>query len=238
MNSSLWLHLLGSFVKEPILDFMPGRSEGIPPSTTFYPWLTTNKKYRLVLEESQQLFSIAQGIQSHSRNHKCLHTTAYGAVSLPLQGKLWTTLALSLPFQSSGHQLLCTFPAGHPGQEATGAQAHQNLQPAALPCLCQSLLPSQSCHFYFLSAAGHHLALCLPPASRVLAPRRYRKSRMLVLGPGEPHLDTGFQIPSITAAHHKQWPVLSPSQTNIDLAWIAPADMTTLPFIIFLGTGK
>lgn len=109
---------------------------------------------------------------------------------------------------------------------------------AALPCLCQSLLPSQSCHFYFLSVAGHHLALCLPPASRVLAPRRYRKSRMLVLGPGEPHLDTGFQIPSITAAHHKQWPVLSPSQTNIDLAWIAPADMTTLPFIIFLGTGK
>lgn len=210
MNSHLWLHLLGNLMKEPILDFLPGRPEGIPPSTTFYPWLTSNKKYRVVLEESQQLFSIASDIQSHSRNHECLHATAYRAVSLPLQRKLWTTLALSLPFQGSGHQILSVFPAGHPGGEVTGAQATSTCsQPL---CLYQNLLPSQSCHFYFLSAAGHHPALCLPPDSRVLAPGRERKSRILMLGPGEPHLDMGFQILSITAAHHKQWPVLSPSQ--------------------------
>lgn len=61
-----------------------------------------------------------------------------------------TTMALSLPFQRNGHQLLSIFPAGHPGGEVTGAQATRTCS----LLLCSALPvpePSQSCHFYFLS---------------------------------------------------------------------------------------
>lgn len=143
-----------------------------------------------------------------------------------------TTLALSLPFQRNGHQLLSIFPAGHPGGEVTGAQATRTcslLLCSALLCLCQN--PLRAATFTFCLVAGHHPALCLSPASRILAPGRHRKSRTWRMT-SAPVVSNHFHYCS-----HSQIMICSFSFTNIDLACITPTAETTLPFM-FLGTGK
>lgn len=148
--------------------------------------------------------------------HSCL-----GSASLPLQGKLPPTPALSLPFHSSAHPLpipralpcpYVSFPAGHPEDEVTSTDCHHP-QPAALSVPEPTLW--RHC-FYCLASPLPGVSLCSPTrghaalqlgAIQLCAHLQFPQNMSRgeagraglhrpVLGPREPQLHTGLQSPS------------------------------------------